>query len=238
MQVIAERSSLGPEATGTPVGFGANGEVIRSPVINKTNAQTTISAYSGQTVVFAGLIQKQRTSVSRRIPWLGDIPYLGALFRFDSETETRNELLIILTPRIVQTDEELRNHQTSRVVAHELLPGRHPGDARRCGLERRSWIVGTSSWPNHLSRHAALGYRELATCRFDHRRSIRTASHDGRRACRPECSTGAYDSVGSSNAADQLSNAWPCVSRLSPGGKGPTTNQVVPTSATSPAVKR
>lgn len=106
MQVIVERSSVGPEATGIPVGFGANGEVIRSPIINTTNAQTTVSAYSGQTVVFAGLIQKSRTSQSRRIPWLADIPYLGALFRFDTESEARNELLVVLTPRIIQTDED------------------------------------------------------------------------------------------------------------------------------------
>ncbi len=106
MQVIVERSSLGPEATGIPVGFGTNGNTIRSPVINTTNAQTTISAYSGQTVVFAGLIQKNRSSVSRRIPYLADIPWLGALFRFDTETEQRNELLVILTPRIIQTDED------------------------------------------------------------------------------------------------------------------------------------
>ena len=106
MQVIVERSSLGPESTGIPVGFGNNGAVIRSPIINTTNAQTTISAYSGQTVVFAGLIQKTRSSVSRRIPYLADIPFLGALFRFDTEAEQRNELLVVLTPRIVQTDED------------------------------------------------------------------------------------------------------------------------------------
>ncbi len=118
MQVYAERSSLGAEANGTPVGFGTNGEVIRTPPINKTSAQTTISAYTGQTVLFAGLIQKNRTDVSRRIPWLGDIPYLGRLFRFDSQSETRSELLIILTPRIIQTDEDyevLKQVESSRM---------------------------------------------------------------------------------------------------------------------------
>src|SRR5207253_2536657 len=99
-------------------GFGANGAVIRSPVINTTNAQTTISAYSGQTVVFAGLIQKNRQSQSRRIPYLADIPWLGALFRFDTENESRNELLVILTPRIIQTDEDyevLKQVESSRM---------------------------------------------------------------------------------------------------------------------------
>ncbi len=77
LDVQIERSSVGPEATGIPVGFGVNGEVIRSPIINTTRAQTRISAYDGQTVVFAGLIQKTRSSRSRRVPWLADIPIAG-----------------------------------------------------------------------------------------------------------------------------------------------------------------
>jgi general secretion pathway protein D len=106
MQVYVQRSAVDDVNAGIPVGFGVNGEVIRSPIINSTNAQTTISAYSGQTVVFAGLIQKSRSSTSRRIPYLADIPWLGALFRFDVESERRTELLVVLTPRIIQTDED------------------------------------------------------------------------------------------------------------------------------------
>jgi general secretion pathway protein D len=106
MPLIVTNSSLGSIDNGIPVGFGANGEVIRSPIINATTASTTISAYSGQTVVFAGLINKQRSSLSRKIPFLGDIPILGAAFRFESESESRTELLVVLTPRIINSDED------------------------------------------------------------------------------------------------------------------------------------
>jgi hypothetical protein len=106
MPLNVTNSNLGAIDQGVPVGIGADGSVIRSPIINTTTASTTISAYSGQTVVFAGLIQKNRQSVSRKVPVLGSIPILGAAFRFESETESRTELLVVLTPRIVNTDED------------------------------------------------------------------------------------------------------------------------------------
>ena len=110
MDVYVERSSVGDDSTGIPIGFavGANGdtEVIRSPVINTTNALTKVTAQDGQTVVFAGLITKERSSISRRVPWLSDIPILGALFRYDTESERRTELLVVMTPRIVRGPED------------------------------------------------------------------------------------------------------------------------------------
>ncbi len=110
MDVYVERSSVGDDSTGIPIGFavGANGdtEVIRSPVINTTNALTKVTAQDGQTVVFAGLITKERASISRRVPWLSDIPILGALFRYDTESERRTELLVVMTPRIVRGPED------------------------------------------------------------------------------------------------------------------------------------
>ncbi|MFO1062392.1 MAG: secretin N-terminal domain-containing protein [Pirellulales bacterium] len=118
MQVYVARQALDTVSSGIPIGFGTNGQVITSPIINSTTAQTTISAYSGQTVVFAGLIQKTRTSASRRIPYLADIPWVGALFRFDTESERRSELLVVLTPRIIQTDEDyevFKQVETSRM---------------------------------------------------------------------------------------------------------------------------
>lgn len=118
MNIQVFNSSLADTETGIPVGFGPNGEVIRSPIINTTEATTWISAYSGQTVVFAGLISKQRQSTSRRIPILGSLPVIGPAFRFDSESEQRRELLVVMTPRIIQTDEDyemLKQVESSRM---------------------------------------------------------------------------------------------------------------------------
>jgi hypothetical protein len=118
MQVEVQNSNVGDVNSGIPVGFGPNGEVIRSPIINTTQATTTVSAYSGQTVVFAGLISKNRASTRRQIPVLGSLPWIGAAFRFDIETEQRRELLVVLTPRIIQSDEDyevLKQVESSRM---------------------------------------------------------------------------------------------------------------------------
>lgn len=105
MEVNAEKSELGPIAEGIPISVTNTGEVIRSPQIKVTNAETTVSARSGQTVILGGLITKSQTELTRRVPYLGDIPVLGRLFRFDSVQVDRTELLIILTPYIVDNEE-------------------------------------------------------------------------------------------------------------------------------------
>jgi len=107
MDVQVERSNLGDVNSGIPVGFSANGDVIRSPIINTTRAETRVSAYDGQTVVFAGLITKTRSSRSRRIPFLADIPIAGNLFKYETEAENRTELLVVMTPRIVRNPEDV-----------------------------------------------------------------------------------------------------------------------------------
>jgi hypothetical protein len=56
-------------------------------------------------VVIGGLIAKSRESTSRRVPWLADIPIAGALFRFDKEIENRTELLVVMTPRVINAND-------------------------------------------------------------------------------------------------------------------------------------
>ena len=102
MEIDAEKSLLGPINQGIPVGFGALGQVLRQPVINLTQAQTTISAMDGQTVVFGGMISQSSQVVQRRVPGLSEIPILGRLFRYDYQNGKKSELLIIMTPHIIR----------------------------------------------------------------------------------------------------------------------------------------
>jgi general secretion pathway protein D len=101
MLVDAEKSALEAIDSGIPIYSSPTGQVIRSPIIDSTVAQTTISAMDGQTIVLAGLITKDKTESHRSVPWLGDIPVLGNLFRYDTSSNDRTELLIILTPHII-----------------------------------------------------------------------------------------------------------------------------------------
>ncbi len=106
MAINATKSSVGPDETGIPVFTDPGGNVIRSPQIPLTTAQTTVSARSGQTVILGGLITKEQTEFTRRVPYVGDIPVLGRLFRFDAVRTNRTELLIIMTPYIMKTEEQ------------------------------------------------------------------------------------------------------------------------------------
>ncbi|APZ93438.1 secretin N-terminal domain-containing protein [Fuerstiella marisgermanici] len=101
MEIDAEKSEVGPERDGIPISVSNDGSVIRSPRVEVTTAQTTVSAASGQTIVIGGLITNSNQTLSRRVPWLGDLPLLGNLFRYDGHTNRRTELLIILTPHVI-----------------------------------------------------------------------------------------------------------------------------------------
>jgi len=106
MEIDAEKSEVGPESEGVPIFVNTTGQVVRSPRFNTSVAQTTVSAANGQTIILGGLIAKSKTDFSRRAPFLSDIPVLGHFFRYDSTATTRRELLIIMTPRIVRTQQD------------------------------------------------------------------------------------------------------------------------------------
>ena len=105
MNIDATRSSRDPN-NGTAIVDG-NGNVVVIDDILQTVAQSTLTAYSGQTVVFGGLIQKTRTNVSRRVPVVADIPIIGNMFKYDIEQEDRSELLVVMTPMLINGGEDL-----------------------------------------------------------------------------------------------------------------------------------
>jgi type II secretory pathway component GspD/PulD (secretin) len=107
MQVTAERSDVGPLSEGIPIGIGADGTPILAPRINSTRAETVASAADGQTVVLGGLINKQRSTTSRKVPYLADVPLVGSLFRYDVEVVNKTELLIILTPTVIKSEDDM-----------------------------------------------------------------------------------------------------------------------------------
>jgi type IV pilus assembly protein PilQ len=76
--------------------------------INTNHVKTTALVENGGTVVLGGLFQQTESDTVDKVPFLGDIPFLGNLFKSTSKLVTRNELLIFITPRII----------TDRTAAH------------------------------------------------------------------------------------------------------------------------
>ena len=118
MELQAEKSQVGSEQEGIPIFTGTDGNVIRAPRIDQTIAYSTVAAASGQTIVLSGLLTKSSFDIHRRVPLLADIPLLGDLFRYDSVSEERTELLIILTPRVIRNEldaEMIKQVESSRM---------------------------------------------------------------------------------------------------------------------------
>ena len=107
MFVNATKSALATGSPGVAVAVDAAGNPVFQQPINSTSAQTTVMARSGQTVVFSGLIQETKNHSETGIPILSDIPVLGPLFKFESDSALRSELLIIMTPYLIDGDEEV-----------------------------------------------------------------------------------------------------------------------------------
>jgi pilus assembly protein CpaC len=72
------------------------------PALSVRRAETTVELGSGQSFAIAGLIQNNGTLNATKVPGLGDIPILGELFRSDSFQREETELVIIVTPYVVQ----------------------------------------------------------------------------------------------------------------------------------------
>ena len=71
------------------------------PVVDSRTLDTAFLVQDKQTIVLGGLVQKRQSESRTGIPLLMHIPLLGQLFRSDSDTETRQELLVFVTPRIL-----------------------------------------------------------------------------------------------------------------------------------------
>jgi type IV pilus assembly protein PilQ len=69
--------------------------------IDTKHVKTTALVENGGTVVLGGLFQQTESNVVDKVPFLGDIPFLGNLFKSTTKLQTRTELLIFITPRII-----------------------------------------------------------------------------------------------------------------------------------------
>jgi general secretion pathway protein D len=87
---------------------------VYAPNLNKRSANTVVVTPDGQTVVIGGLISNDKSSSESKIPLLGDIPVLGNFFKFSSHADQKDELLIFLTPHVIQMPSQL-----AAMSAHE-----------------------------------------------------------------------------------------------------------------------
>jgi general secretion pathway protein D len=99
-ELVADRSQWVPISTGA-------GGTISAPVINSRSADTVVVTPDGQTVIIGGLMSTSKADSETKIPFLGDIPILGNLFKHKVKNDAKIELLIFMTPHIIPAPAEL-----------------------------------------------------------------------------------------------------------------------------------
>lgn len=95
MKIKVNKDSRGQS---TPAGFA----------IDTKNVETLARVENGGTVVIGGIYQEIESNDVSKVPFLGDIPYLGYLFKTTKKTSSKRELLVFITPKIVKDDLSLR----------------------------------------------------------------------------------------------------------------------------------
>ncbi|NCR40404.1 MAG: pilus assembly protein [Microcystis aeruginosa W13-11] len=89
---------------GPPIEFDSGGLTVNTltPLFSRELLSGLIRLRDGQSLILSGIIQERQQSSEKKVPILGDIPILGALFRSRSNTTNRSEVIILLTPKIIE----------------------------------------------------------------------------------------------------------------------------------------
>jgi len=88
-------------SSSTRTNITSEGQITQIPIVSTSEAETTVMVKDGVTIIIGGLKKDQKTKTEFRIPILGDIPFLGVLFRNTSDERSKTELVILLTPHII-----------------------------------------------------------------------------------------------------------------------------------------
>ncbi len=122
------RLHLAPEVSSLDFANGLVFQGFRIPTITSRKAETTVELRDGQSLAIAGLLDNSTLRNASKIPLLGDLPILGALFRSSTTDQTRMELLVVITPQIIQPSNAPIPVPTGEPDTWKWLRGLRPAD--------------------------------------------------------------------------------------------------------------
>ena len=77
-------------------------DTVSGPSIDTKSVVTEVLVENGGTVVIGGIYEQQESNQTTKIPVLGDLPYVGFLFKQNQKFDNKSELLVFITPRILK----------------------------------------------------------------------------------------------------------------------------------------
>lgn len=125
MIVSPEISAL--SATTVPIS-----NTVSSPAIDRRSADTVVVTRSDQTIVIGGLMSNEVKDKESKVPLLGDIPLLGYAFKHKEKSNAKTELLVFLTPHVVNNPDELTHMAAEERAKLDMAPKTfEEGDMKR-----------------------------------------------------------------------------------------------------------
>jgi type II secretory pathway component GspD/PulD (secretin) len=118
-------------------------DTVEAPVIEKRSANTRVAIQDGQTIVIGGLMGDTLTKAVNQVPILGDIPWIGELFKRTENKTSKTELLFFLTPHVAENSKELAMISSEEedgltIVKDSVGPGKF--DEQMKGMKRGSFF--------------------------------------------------------------------------------------------------
>jgi len=170
------RLRVAPEVSELDFSTAVQIEGFVVPGLKSRSSETTVELGNGQTIAIAGLLSEELRGIASRIPGIGDVPILGALFRSVNFQHSLTELVILVTPEIVAP---LDAHQKVRLPGEDLTD---PSDVElymlgllegsddskttdRLSSSRDAFAPGSGieSEPDELSVHGPWGHEATET---------------------------------------------------------------------------
>ena len=112
------------------------------PIITKREFNASVAVNDGRTIVIGGIVSSDNKKSRSKIPFLGDIPFLGVLFRSDDNAATRRELIVLMTPYVLNTPEK----------AYAESARRHGYISEASNLWARGWSDSSLAAPSAKER--------------------------------------------------------------------------------------
>ena len=134
------------------------------PPLIVRRASTTVELRDGQSFVIGGLLQNDSTTAQEQLPWLGDVPVLGALFRSADYQKNETDLAIIVTPHLVRPiapGTPVKTPLDNTLPANDIdffLMGKSeitPADARMAVGQTQAYVGHILDLPEDISKGAA-----------------------------------------------------------------------------------
>jgi len=125
------------------INLGTQGGIITLPLAESTirESDTVVHARNGQVVVIGGLMANQSEELLAQLPFFGNIPFLGTLFRNTKQTSRKSELVILIRPTVVSRGVWTRQMEKDRQRMMALKKGFHFSDRPDLfGTEAERWI--------------------------------------------------------------------------------------------------